>query len=155
MEEIAMAYDSTEDTVDHIAMVRDNLDQVNMDLDRRAMVHDTSKLRDPEKSVFDEYTPKLKALTYGSDEYKESMRGMCVALEHHYASNSHHPQHYENGIDGMSLLDLIEMLADWKAATSRHADGDMAKSLKINETRFNISPQLQAILENTVRELGW
>jgi hypothetical protein len=34
---------------------------------------------------------------------------------------------------------LIEMLADWKAATERHHDGDLAKSLEIHRERF-VSP---------------
>ncbi len=55
----------------------------------------------------------------------------------------------------MSLLDLIEMLADWKAAGERHANGSMAKSLKFNRMRFSIDEQLQSVLENTAREMGW
>lgn len=61
----------------------------------------------------------------------------------------------DSGVAGMSLLDLIEMLCDWKAATERHNDGSIARSLKINRERFNISDQLQSILENTARELNW
>ncbi|GAA2159282.1 hypothetical protein [Glycomyces lechevalierae] len=49
----------------------------------------------------------------------------------------------------------IEMLADWKAATERHADGDLARSLEIQKDRFGISDQLAQILENTAREMGW
>ena len=60
-----------------------------------------------------------------------------------------------SGVDGMSLLDVIEMLCDWKAAGERHADGSIDRSLKVNRERFKISDQLHAILENTVRELGW
>ncbi len=55
----------------------------------------------------------------------------------------------------MSLLDVIEMLCDWKAAGERHHDGSMERSLRVNRERFSISPQLQQILENTARELGW
>ena len=35
------------------------------------------------------------------------------------------------------------MLADWKAATERHADGDLLRSLRLNTERFGLSPQLQ------------
>jgi hypothetical protein len=150
-----MNYDSKNDTLDHINKVRANLNQAMTNLLHRAEVHDQSKLEEPEKGVFDRYTPKLKNSTYGSDEYKGFLDAMEPALDHHYAENSHHPEHYPNGIDGMSLLDLLEMLADWKAATQRHADGDMNRSLQINEKRFNISPQLQSILTNTVKEMRW
>jgi hypothetical protein len=128
---------------------------IRQELRFRAMNHDASKLSAEEKPIFDEFTPLLRELTYGSDEYKAALAQMKPALDHHYANNSHHPEHYENGINGMSLLDVIEMLADWKAATLRHADGDMWKSLEINRERFQISDQLAEILENTIKELYW
>jgi hypothetical protein len=56
----------------------------------------------------------------------------------------------------MSLFDVIEMLMDWKAATERmKGGGDIWLSLEINATRFNLSPQLVAILANTLREMKW
>ena len=55
----------------------------------------------------------------------------------------------------MSLIDILEMLCDWKAASERHANGSIMHSLIINRDRFKISDQLHAILENTVREFGW
>ena len=105
--------------------------------------------------MYDEFTPQLRDLVYGSDEYKECLKRMGPALAHHYANNTHHPEHYPNGINGMSLLDLIEMLADWKAAGMRHSTGSIEKSLEINRARFGMSDQLFEIFQNTVRELGW
>jgi hypothetical protein len=148
-------YDSEKDTREHIEKVRGFLHFCAITLQQRSYAHDESKLRDPEKAIFDEYTPKLAGSTYGSDEYKQFLAEMKPALDHHYAHNSHHPEHYPNGIDGMSLLDVLEMLCDWKAATMRHNDGNLADSLRINKQRFGISDQLASILENTAKELGW
>lgn len=150
-----MNYDSTQDTNKHISRVRLLLAQMTSNLETRASDHDKSKLEEPEKSMYDEYTPLLRNLTYGSDEYKQCLANMGEALQHHYKENSHHPEHSENGINGMSLLDIIEMLADWKAASMRHANGDMGKSMEINRKRFGISDQLYEIIQNTVKELGW
>src|SRR5699024_11996774 len=83
----------------------------------RAVVHDKSKLESPELEIFTEYTPKLKSLTYGSDEYKASLEGLGEALKHHYANNSHHAEYYENGIDGMDLFDLVEMICEDRKST--------------------------------------
>lgn len=141
------------DTMEHISKVYKNIAKVNENLAKRAFHHDASKLREPELGIFVEYTPKLANTTYGSDEYKEHLKGLGVALEHHYANNSHHVEHYENGINGMSLLDIIEMLCDWKAATERHNDGDIMKSMEINKERFGIDDQLYEILLNTIKEL--
>lgn len=142
--------DSEKDTLKHIKRVSELLALGAIELLHKAKLHDKTKLEDPEKAVFDEFTPKLATSTYGSDEYKGFLAEMKPALDHHYAKNRHHPEHFENGIDGMDLFDLVEMLFDWKAATERHNNGDILKSLDINETRFNISPQLKQVLINTV-----
>jgi len=148
-------YDSTKDTLDHIHAVRMCLDLCVTDLRFRQTHHDESKLHDPEKAVFDEFTPKLRGSTYGSDEYKEFLAAMKPALDHHYAHNSHHPEHFAEGVRGMSLLDVLEMLCDWKAATTRHADGDLRKSIDINQKRFGYSDDLRSILLNTAERMGW
>lgn len=148
-------YDSTLDTLNHIGQVRVRLLSAAVDLIKRAEDHDQSKLGSPEKEVFDRCTPRLRALTYGSEEYKACLADMKTALDHHYAHNSHHPEYYPNGIEGMDLLDLVEMLTDWKAATLRHADGDLRKSIEINQQRFRYTDELKQILINTAERLGY
>ena len=150
MEEI---YNSVLDTMDHKERVRSLLYTFSVLLKIRGVNHDNSKLGDFEKPYFDELTPKLKNLEYGSDKYKESLSELQVALKHHYENNSHHPEHYENGIDGFDLLDLCEMFFDWTAATERTKDGDILKSIEINKNRFNMSDQLVNIFNNTVKTL--
>lgn len=148
-------YDSANDTKQHIGRVQWLLGRCKANLTKRMDNHDRSKLEEPEKSIFDEFTPKLKNCTYGSEEYKGFLEQMKPALAHHYAHNSHHPEHYLAGVDGMSLFDVIEMLCDWKAASERHADGSIERSLEVNQDRFKLSDQLCRILKNTARELHW
>ncbi len=149
-------YDSRADTLAHIDRVQTLIQTAINNLAVRAVKHDLSKLEEPEKSTFDECTLKLKAMAYGSDEYKAALAELKPALDHHYAANSHHPEHYENGVAGMSLFDVLEMLIDWKAATERmKGGGDIRRSLEINRDSFKLSPQLEAILTNTIRELSW
>lgn len=150
-----MIYDSKADTLIHIKRVSQLLTEASIELIRRANVHDNSKLESPEKELFDEFTPKLKNCTYGSDEYKGYLKGLKVALDHHYQNNSHHPEHYENGVNGFDLFDLIEMFFDWKAAGERHADGNIYKSIEINKERFNLSEQVVDILKNTAKNLKY
>lgn len=152
---MSIPYDSTADTNAHIEAVKHNMHVFWGLIDKRAERHDLSKLREPEKSTFDRVTPLLRGVTYGSDEYKALLGEMGEALRHHYQHNSHHPEHYPDGINGMNLLDVVEMLCDWRAASQRHADGNLLKSLEINRERFGISDQLYSILLNTVRDLGW
>ena len=143
-------YDSAGDTGEHITQVAKRLAKIADLLRERGKLHDQSKLESPEKEAYDLLTPRLAGLTYGSDEYRATLRDMKPAIAHHYAHNSHHPEHHEDGIAGMNLLDLVEMFCDWKAASLRHKDGDFRKSLEINRERFNISDQLYAILVNSV-----
>ncbi len=153
MEPTPIPYDSRVDTLLHIKRVSQLMTMAAAELIRRSNCHDDSKLQEPEKSIFDEFTPKLKGSTYGSDEYKTFLKDMGVALEHHYENNSHHPEHYKVGIDGMDLFDLIEMVLDWKAAGERHANGNIQASLDINVKRFVIDEQLEHILRNTINRM--
>lgn len=148
-------YDSTADTLAHIRRVNELLGGCVLMLLQRARDHDASKLVEPEKSTFDAMTPRLKALTYGGGEYKACLDEMQVALKHHYAKNRHHPEHHENGMQDMTLIDLLEMLMDWKAATERHDDGNIGKSIIHNADRFNFGPEMRQVLLNTAREMGW
>lgn len=142
-------YDSEADTLNHIRRVAELLMSAAQELLERAKRHDASKLKATEKAYFDMYTPRLANTTYGSSEYKTLLEELNFALDLHYKANSHHPEHYENGIDGMDLFDVMEMFFDWKAASERHADGDFSKSIEINEKRFKMSPQLAQIFRNT------
>jgi hypothetical protein len=148
-------YDSTADTLKHSLRVGELMGQPVKELVDRSVRHDRSKTEDPELAVFNEFTPKLKDSTYGSAQYKAFLADMKAGLDHHYAENRHHPEHFENGVNGMTLVDLIEMLADWRAATERHADGSLVKSLRIQKERFGISDQLNEILWNTARHFRW
>ena len=149
-------YDSSLDTLRHSRRVDELLLQMIVSIQERLTRHDKSKLEDPEKAIFDEYSPKLAQTEYGSEEYKQQLKEMQVALDHHYAHNRHHPEHFgEAGVWGMTLVDVVEMLADWKAASERGKNGDLGKSLPIQRQRFELDSQLYLILSNTARELGW
>lgn len=137
------------DTSEHIRTVQCYLHRAVKELLDRADAHDQSKLAPPEVALFTEYTPKLAGCTYGSAEYEGFRKAIKPALDHHYAKNRHHPEHFKHGVEDMNLLDLVEMFCDWKAATLRHHDGNLRKSIEHNRERFGLSPQLARILENT------
>lgn len=143
--------DKTEnETRKHILRVCELIENCIVNLLERGIRHDCSKIETPEIEAFAEYSAKLSKVTYGSDEYRGYLREMKPAIEHHYAHNRHHPEHFKNGIDDMNLLDVLEMLCDWKAASERHSDGNIQKSIEMNRERFALSPQLVNILQNTI-----
>lgn len=144
-------YDSSKDTQEHIDNVIKLMNMIAGDLMERGKGHDKSKLEEHEKPYFDESTPKLKNLQYGTDEYKKSLDSIKPALEHHYKENRHHPEFFQNGVEGMDLIDLTEMVCDWVSAAKRMKDGDPIKALETSAKRFKISDQLKSIILNTIK----
>ena len=142
------------ETQKHIEKVRKYIRFFTDRLTTRGVNHDASKLESPEVELFAEHTECLANITYGSPEYYEHLKELQPALEHHYAVNRHHPQHFgDDGINGMTLVDLVEMLADWKASSERQKNGNLLTSIKQNVERFNIDKQLEQILINTAKTL--
>ena len=176
--------DSRPDTYKHILMVQKFLNEAIQELMDRGRLHDASKLESPEREAFDEITPRLAGTTYGSDEYRATLREMKPAINHHQQNNQHHPEYFNHykecngcfkqfprdfdgrcdvcgygqftdrpGFRGMSLIDLVEMICDWKAASLRHNDGDIRRSVEVNQERFGYSDDVKQILLNTVEWL--
>jgi len=149
-------YDSTDDTLKHIHRVQEILLTFQAEIIKRSIHHDSTKLIPPEKPIFDEYTPRLKSSTYGTKQYTKMLKDIKPALDHHYACHRHHPENHPRGVADMTLIDLVELLADWKAAGERHDNGSLAHSITVNRKRFNMDKVSVAdILENTRNAFGW
>jgi hypothetical protein len=148
-----MTYDCTNDVLEHKRKVEYWMGRFWHSLKNRAPIHDNSKLNDPEeKAMFDHWTPELREATFGSDQYKVALDGMGEGVKRHYRANRHHPEHYENGVNGMTLVDVVEMVADWMAAAqAKNTHVDLAHAAQ----RFNLSPQLVDIIANQLREEDW
>lgn len=123
---------------------------------QRAAMHDLTKLAAVELEPLQRMQDVIDAegqAPYGSDEYKRRTGLLGPMLAHHYANNSHHPEHYPNGVDGMDLFDIVEMFFDWKAASERGEESSMNIGMACK--RFGISPQIESILRNTADRLGY
>lgn len=144
-----------QDTLSHIRRVQRLLTKFVFFLLCRSIEHDKSKLEEPERSGFEAMNRvKEIEIDYGSDEYYALLKSNQDTIKHHYAHNRHHPEFHGNGVKGMNLIDLTEMLCDWKAASERY-DGDIRESVAHNVERFGISEQLAAILLNTCDAMAW
>lgn len=141
------------ETQKHIEKVRKYIRFITDKLTTRGVNHDVVKLDTPEVELFAEYTDVLKNLEYNSPEYKENLSKLSVALDHHYANCRHHPEHFQNGINDMNLVDIVEMLCDWKAASERQHNGNLLTSIEQNASRFKMTDQLKQILLNTAKLL--
>jgi len=140
------------ETHKHVRSVGKYINIFVKDLLERAEDHDDSKFEEPELSMFAENTDRLGKVEYGSKEYDKMKEELKPALDNHYAKNRHHPEHWPSGVNDMTLLDIIEMISDWKASTARNKNGNIRNSIEMNSKKYKINPQLRKILENTVRE---
>lgn len=144
-------YDFDEDIQNHCNKVNSKLQILINQLCHRGKTHDSSKFKDPEYKSYKKYTPLLHNLQYQSKEYKQVTHNpeFRDAINHHKSVNSHHPEFYENGVNGMDLVDVIEMLCDWKSADERYDNSDWSNSFKLNCEKYGIDNQLASILLNT------
>jgi Family of unknown function (DUF5662) len=147
---------ANEVTQAHINRVAELIGEVNSELTYRAVYHDQSKFDPIEAGPLQEMQDLIDRegqAPYGSDEYRRRTALLGPMLEHHYALNPHHPEHWSNGIASMTILDVVEMLCDWKAASER--GNDPALNLTYLAQKYSIEPMLLSILQNTCRDKGW
>lgn len=143
------------DTILHVSEVQENLEQISSDLRKRGFAHDRTKFQAFEFDSFVYNREKFKKANYGTPEYQECVELVKPAVEHHHHNNSHHTEFYDNGINGMNLMDLCEMIADWKAAARRSPDLDLVDTLDYAYKKYGIGTQLGEIIANTLVRLGW
>jgi len=147
--------DSASDTLKHRHEVIDKMNDICMRLMQRGVMHDDSKLEPPEKDALDAMDTNMRHLSYGSAEYMDKIKEAGPMLERHRENARHHPEYHGNDFAKMDLLDVVEMLCDWKAATMRHQDGDILKSLEINAKKYDMPEPVRAMLENTIKNMKW
>jgi hypothetical protein len=122
----------------------------------RAVHHDASKLDREELEPWqgmEELIEREGQVPYGSPAYEERMKIIEPMATRHYRLNTHHPQHYPGGVRDMDLLDVVEMLIDWKAASERGGADTMSLEAALN--RFKIDGLLGDVIRNTVENRGW
>jgi len=139
----------------HRAEVQKNLAIIRAELEQRGIMHDISKFEDVEFDAFVTTRPKFKKANYGSKEYKECEEQIKPALDHHYSTNRHHIKYHPHGFEDMNLLDILEMLADWKAASKRSPNLSFKDSLKIAFKKYEIPKNMQRHIIKTLEYLNW
>jgi hypothetical protein len=140
----------------HMQRVSALLGEAACEIIRRAAAHDLSKLTPVELEPLQKMQDLIDSegqAPFGSEEYQRRTRMLAPMLANHYQKNSHHPEHYPDGVDDMDLFDLIEMFFDWKAASERGEESSM--NISVAAVRFKLSPQLESIFRNTAFRLGY
>lgn len=147
-----MSNDFLQDLVDHKQRVAKYLLFIANALAERAAIHDNSKFTEEEFKTYEAAFSEFKTCAYGTEEYREVVEKIKPAIKHHYQANDHHPEHFQNGINDMDLVQIVEMVCDWMAASER-SQTDIFKGLEINQERFGIDSQLMGVISHTIAEL--
>jgi hypothetical protein len=143
------------DTILHVSEVQENLEIIASELRKRGFAHDRTKFQELEFDAFVSTRDKFKKSNYGTKEYQECIDIVKPAVDHHYQNNRHHTGFHKNGINDMTLIDIIEMVCDWQAAARRSPDKELKDTLEYAYKKYGISEQLGIVLKNTFKELDW
>lgn len=115
----------------HVAYVRLALSTVEQAIQRRGLRHDLSKMLDDEFAGFSRINAAARINKFGSPEYKEGMKREKRTIDLHFSRNTHHAEFYaehtdalvnNRGAEGMTFLDIIEMVCDWWGAGKGYDD---------------------------------
>ena len=139
----------TQNILEHVRLVAKLVNRCAAELVERGTDHDRSKWTPEEYGPYERALPRFKEAEYGSPEYFDVVKSIKPAIKHHTSVNRHHPEYFAIGLAGMNLLDVLEMVCDWIAASKRE-NPDGVPALAYNIERFKIEPQLAAILQNTI-----
>lgn len=144
------------DVLRHREKVQQNVDDIVRVLKVRGQSHDLSKMERLETLCYMEPVHMLNNtdIQFGTEEYAEQTSKMGEGLKHHIKVNDHHIEHHAEGLKGMSLCMLLEMLCDWKAAAERNGGVfDVERSINHVLKDREHGEIVAAILRNTVKEL--
>ena len=147
---------------------------IGAELERRAHVHDLSKLKDDEFAGFSRINAAARINKFVSPEYQAGIDAERDVVDLHYLRNSHHPERAklagqlaekERGLPDdatyweahggarMTFLDVIEMVCDWYAAWKGYGDTrSWAQSsiLNLEKKGEHLSPAQRWLAEEVI-----
>lgn len=158
----------------HRAYLAEATGLVGAELERRACVHDLSKLKDDEFYGFSRINAAARIHKFGSAEYQAGIDAERAVVDLHYLRNSHHPErpklagqaaeeqrglpddatYWEaHGAARMTFLDVIEMVCDWYAAWKGYGDQRSwadSSVLNLEKKGEHLSPEQRWLAEEVI-----
>lgn len=113
-------------------LIKSGFCDIGLELIKRAIVHDNSKLDE------DEFIRLVMILN--SDEcFKNADYELSdveiSAIKHHWEHNSHHPEYHKSYLD-MTELDIMEMVCDWFARSLQYGTNFLLFVTERQKDRF-------------------
>lgn len=147
--------------VRHVGFVRLAVTEVARALERRATVHDLSKMSDDEFAGFARINAAARIDKFGSPGYKEAMHRERRTIDLHFSRNRHHAEYphmveYGQG-NPLGFLDVIEMVCDWWGARKGYDDPrSWEDTVKLNFEQKGkyLTPEQRWLAEEVAAFLG-
>ena len=140
-----LIYEQIEETFVHKALVNKSClklskylhktgrDDLAIELCRRAVIHDNSKLDDNELGPFAKLDHEKNSLKDPNINLDDKTKNI---IEVHWHKNRHHPEYFPD-INDMEEIDLLEMCCDWHARSIQYKT-NLLEFVKIRqENRFH------------------
>lgn len=142
----------TEDYIKkHQNTVKKWLSHFSSILQSRVLIHDRSKLKEPELSLWKKMDEE-PMYPYGSKEYSDKLKRHHHVFELHWKNpdNRHHPEHFTDPTAEMDLIDMVEMLCDWLGYKETLSYAEASKLVEQQCKRFNFPEEFRSLLLNTL-----
>ena len=136
----------------HKGLVQKYLHTLSQELEVRAIAHDLSKLGIDEFNGFVAINRVAREHPYGSKEYKASLKDNDV-IDLHFSRNPHHPEYHDALVTDMGLLDIIEMVCDWKAACVTYGKTTLLEALEVQIERFGLTKEQLYLIKLIIEEI--
>ena len=136
----------------HRNMVNYALNEMADELRTRGRVHDLSKLQYDEFVGYIGINVAARQYEFGSDELKAAIAEQGDSVRLHYRRNQHHPEWYDSP-DSMTLMNVIEMVIDWWAASMAYggnSKGDVRRSRDEMYKRYEFSEGQRWVIDQMV-----
>lgn len=151
-------------TASHIKRVTSNMSVMagyeNFDretLEKRGLLHDKSKWGEVERDSYIWLTEWHRCKTENIPfAFPKSVEvEVNKAMAHHKSINRHHPEAHTEP-NAMENLDIIEMVADWKAMAQEfnEAGGSPLNWVKANISTWNFNGERQAFIFQTIEHMN-
>ena len=125
-----------EDIISHQMRVYQLMYRLSKLIEERSLSHDASKFQPDELPAYEKYVPLLAAATT-AEEFNKLKEEFKPTRDLHKSRNRHHVEFHENGAEGMTLVDLVELFADAVSGSRGSVEERIAK-LDIPEVLIQI-----------------
>lgn len=138
----------------HCAYLRRALQIIRHDIEARSELHDLSKLGPEELPGFIRLSAAAREHAYATPGYMAAIKAEKPAVDHHQATNGHHPEAHAD-LASMPWLDIVEMVCDWWAASRTYSaePAPWADVLAIQRERWPWTPEQWWLIEQVAATL--